>query len=146
MMNPKRITQSTSGTAARQFSTIQLTFRAIVSATRHAPSVMKNAVAFARLVIFMGAASASAIPMIDEKPPAIHLGGSKKNQSPEIATTISSGSGITGGTAASSAAVNFDFGNLMSQARPSVFSAQIPYQFKSNSYHAMPCFAACGDA
>jgi len=31
-----------------------------------------------------------------------------------------------------------NFGNLMSQARPSAFSAQIPYQFTSTSYHAMP--------
>src|SRR2546423_5333634 len=43
MMTPKKMTPSTSRATLRQLSRIQLTFSARASPTRHAPSVMKNA-------------------------------------------------------------------------------------------------------
>src|SRR5437763_370356 len=43
MMTPKKTTPSTSRATLRQLSRIQLTFSARASPTRHAPSVMKNA-------------------------------------------------------------------------------------------------------
>src|SRR5271154_1469402 len=37
-------------------------------------------------------------------------------------------------------------GSFISHAKPSNFSVKMPYQLTSNSYQAIPCFAACGIA
>src|ERR1700726_4960080 len=55
MITPKKIMPKTSGTTCRQWNTIHVMFRKIASATRIAPSVMKNAMAFVRLVIRIAA-------------------------------------------------------------------------------------------
>jgi len=49
MITPKKIIPKTSGTTCRQWNTIHVMFRKTASATRQAPSVMKNAMAFVRL-------------------------------------------------------------------------------------------------
>src|SRR5258706_3268989 len=51
MITPKKIIPKTSGTTCRQWNTIHVMFRKTASATRQAPSVMKNAMAFVRLVM-----------------------------------------------------------------------------------------------
>jgi hypothetical protein len=43
-----------------------------------------------------------------------------------------------GGITVRDSAAGPSFGSLISHARPSLRSAQIPYQFKSNSYQARP--------
>jgi hypothetical protein len=53
MMSPKKMTPSTRGTTRRQLRTIQVTLSTTVNAIKQAPSVMKNAIAFVRLVMRM---------------------------------------------------------------------------------------------
>src|ERR1700738_4421632 len=55
IITPKKIMPKTSGTTCRQWNTIQVMFKKIARATRQAPSVMKNAMAFVRLVMRIAA-------------------------------------------------------------------------------------------
>src|ERR1700722_11303701 len=50
------------------------------------------------------------------------------------------------GEATSPCSISPSFTRLMSQAKPNVFSAQMPYQFISTSYQRKPCCAAVGCA
>src|SRR5258708_21489546 len=64
------------------------------------------------------------------------------------ASSSTSGLGAMAGdsTGIDGSVIGGSFGSLMSQARPSFFSAQIPYQFTSISYQVRPCLPACGAA